>query len=73
MGPMVLASQDLGPGLVIDVSDSLAPRSDDAGVVEEDVNGLPVEFCGRRPDARGLRDIHSQDPQFLVAVLRQSA
>jgi hypothetical protein len=51
----------------------LTPNSADARVVEEKVNGLPVEFRGRRLDARRISDIQRQDPEFVVARISQSA
>jgi hypothetical protein len=53
--------------------DGLALRSHDASVVEEEVNGLPVESCSGRLDTRGVSDIQRHDPQFVVALVSQSA
>ena len=50
----------------------LAPRADNAGVVEQEVNGLSVEFSCSRVDAVRVSDIHSQYPQFVVGLLGKS-
>ena len=47
--------------------------SHNAGIIEEEVNGFPVEFRGRRLDTRELSDIQGQDPQFVAALVSQSA
>jgi hypothetical protein len=70
---MVLTSRTFAQASVIDVSDRLVPDSGDAGVVEEEVNGLPVEFRGRCLDTRGVSDIHGQDTQFVAARFSQLA
>ena len=51
--------------------DGLAPNPADASVVKEEVNGLPVEFRGRRLDARGVGDIQRHDSEFVVARFSQ--
>jgi len=61
----------LRPRLVIDVPDGLASRSADASIVEEKVNGLPVELCGSRLNTHRVSDIQGQDLQFVIARARQ--
>ena len=53
--------EHLRPGLVVDVSKSLARGSADSGTIEEQVNRLAVEFRGSCLDAREVSDIDSQD------------
>jgi len=50
----------------------LAPRADNAGVVEQEVNGLSVEFSCSCVDAVRVSDIHSEYPQFVVGLLGKS-
>jgi hypothetical protein len=49
--------EHLRPGLIIDVSDGLTLRSYDAGVIEKEVNGLPIQFRGSGLDACGISDM----------------
>jgi hypothetical protein len=72
MGPMVLTSSTFAQVFVVEVSDGLASGSAHAGIVEEEVNGLPVEFCGYRLDTRRISHIQGQDLQFAIARVYQS-
>ena len=65
--------EHLLPGHVIYVSDGLTPRPPDAGIVEQEVNGLPVESCSGRLDTREVSDIQPNDSDFVVARISQSA
>jgi hypothetical protein len=64
--------EHLRPGLVVNVSNDLASRADNASVIEQEVDGLSIEFSCRRVDAVRISDIHSQYPQFVVGLLGKS-
>jgi hypothetical protein len=68
----VIAKEHVRPRLVIYISNSLAPSSADPGIVEEDVNGSPVEFRDRRFDTRWLRDIQSENLQAMPPDVSQT-
>ena len=46
----------LRPGIVIDVSNRLSPSSADGGIVDDKINGLPLQFVGSRLDTGQVSD-----------------
>ena len=61
---------------IISIGDVLKHRLGEleiAGIIEQEVDGLPVELRSRRLDARGVGDIQRNNLEFVVARVSQSA
>jgi hypothetical protein len=54
------------PGVVINITDGLTTSPANAGIVEEQVNLLPLKFCGGRLDASEVSDLQGHNAQFLA-------